>query len=206
MHYKKILASIFALITFSIFFVGCSSKPFLQKGEISGLAPHHPVHVVDGKKAKNLIISTQLAYNDQSEIKFNTGTHSKVNSEGIFDPETDEGVWFYEDDFTNIYEYKGKNLTWEIPKFEILTNLEYTFTKHFSLLFGGSYGSINKKNYWAMKLGFDVFWEYRLWAINFEPNITIQNLNYEIEGILRDDYRGWFENKALKLILILQYL
>ncbi len=194
MHYKKIIPSIFAPLIFSTFFVGCASKPYLQRAEISGLAPHHPIHVVDEKKTNDLIISTQLAYNDQSKLKYNTGTHSKVNNEGIFVPDTSGDVWFYKDDYTNNYEYRGKNLTWDIPKFEILTNLEYTFSKHFSLLVGGSYGSMNKNNYWAMRLGIDVFWEFRLWALNFDSNIAIQSLNYEIECILRDDYRGWFVN------------
>lgn len=195
MHYKKILASIFTLLMFSTFFVGCASRPYLQKGEISGLVPHHPIHVVDGKKSKDFIISTQFAYNDQTTIKSNTGTHSKVNGEGVFEVDHDDDRFVIYDD-ENPYEYTGTNLTWDSPQFKILTNLEYTFSNHFSLLVGGSYGSINKKDYWAMRLGIDIFWEYQLWAINFEPNIAVQSLDYEIECIIRDDYDdiGWFEN------------
>ncbi len=156
MNYKKIIASIFTLLIFSIFFAGCAHTPYLQKGEISGLAPHHPIHVVDGKKTNDFIISTQFAYNDQSTIKANTGTHSKVNQDGIFEVDPDDDV-FPTDNDENPYEYSGANLTWNSPQFKILTNLEYTFSKHFSLLFGGSYGSINKKDYWAMRLGIDIF-------------------------------------------------
>ncbi|MEJ2054423.1 MAG: hypothetical protein P8X42_10920, partial [Calditrichaceae bacterium] len=50
------------------------------------------------------------------------------------------------------------------------------------------------KNSWAMRLGIDVFWEFRRWALNFESNMALQSLNYDIEGILRDDYRGWLAN------------
>lgn len=183
LHYCIINLTLFILIT------GCSKKEivktfYLQDVNVTGPVNLAPVHITDTSDVPSFTISPRFSYNTQKEILGTVEGHSQVNARGEFEYETifndeDGTVTYREIPGTNIYDYEGRNLKWNISTLTAGFDIDMKLSQHFALFGGLNYSVQNNKSIWGYIAGLGFFSQKNGMGIRVDGGLHIQNIYYD---------------------------
>ncbi|MFV1976183.1 MAG: hypothetical protein ACC651_10570, partial [Candidatus Scalindua sp.] len=119
----------------------------------------------------------------QKELNANTGGHSMVNSDRIFQVDTsfyDNGtVKYTEAPGKNVHQFEGQNLLWNIPTFTAGIDFDFVLTRNFALFGGVSYSSQKSGGVWGGTAGLGLFRNGKNVSFRFDAGVHIQTMKYD---------------------------
>jgi hypothetical protein len=201
----KFIKSLSALLCIFLL-TSCSTtqKLYLQDVEVIGPISQTPIHITDSSSVSPVVISLRFSYNPESEIQAESDGMKPVNSQGFFQVDT-----FYNNDGTityrqtpgaNIFQYQGRNLTWEFGKITVGFDLDIKLTRNLALFTGASYSGSSNKSAWGGIAGLGLFGESNGMAFRLDAGINLQSINYDaytIAEITESDIFGPLEEYVI---------
>jgi len=178
----------FAFIGFfsMLFFISCTTTKqtlYLQEIEIQGPINQSPIHLTDSIETPSVIISPRFSVNTQKELNANTGGHSMVNSDGIFQVDTsffnDGTVKYTEATGENVHQFEGQNLNWNVSTFTAGIDFDFVLTRNFALFGGVSYSSQKSGGVWGGTAGLGLFGYGKNVSFRFDAGVHIQTIKYD---------------------------
>jgi len=172
---KFFVSRIFLVLSFLIIFSSCFTSN-LQTAAIKAPEAKTIAHLAKDDYQTRLTIRPYYFNNIDKRLEFNTGTHTDVNSDRIYqlDPTEDED-FFIERNNVNVYEFDVKNLIWNRPLYSAGFDLEYTVSGKIVTL-GLQYGRVENQDFLSGLFGFSFFLEK---AFRVGINIYFQSTTYD---------------------------
>jgi hypothetical protein len=167
---------------------GCAvTTTSLQNAYVEGPARKSTIRVSEDSGVNTVIFRPYLTYCTQTAINLNTGTHSKVDSAGVYTLiPVENHEYLIEPEGVNIYSYKGKNLTWALPQMKLGFDLEF-FYESFGLILGLDYASVDNRRFWGGNLGVAFAHRYSLWAWRMDFNVHFNHIYYQVDYLNKTD-------------------
>jgi hypothetical protein len=197
---NKIYKYTFAGILCLILFISCTTTKqtlYLQEIEISGPINQAPIHITDSIQTPSVIISPRFSVNTQKNITANTGGHSMVNTNGVFQVDTsffDDGtVKYTEAPGQNVLQFEDHDLTWNVSTFTAGIDFDFLLTSNFALFGGVSYSSQQGGGVWGGNAGLGLFGNGKSVSFRFDAGVHIQTIKYDaytIADIQSEDIFG----------------
>jgi len=194
--YKYIFTGFISLLIL----VGCTTTRqtlYLQEIEISGPINQAPIHITDSVETPTVIISPRFSVNTQKTLTGNTGGHSMVNTDGVFQVDTsffnDGTVKYTETPGKNIYRFDDRDLAWNVSTFSAGIDFDFVLTRNFALFGGASYSSQRSGGVWGGNAGLGLFGTGKSVSFRFDAGIHIQTMKYDaytIADIQTEDIFG----------------
>lgn len=178
-NFKRLILLV-SLLIYNFLFAGCAGTStttittiYQQEGSASGPVNQAPIHLTDEAQTPYFSVSPRFSYKSVQRVDAFMEGHTLVNSEGIFQVDTifhsNGTISFRETPGANVYEYVGKNLTWDVATFTGGIDFDARLAKSFALFAGINYSSGNSKNVWGGNLGLAFL-------------ITTNNLGFRLDG------------------------
>ena len=158
----------------------------LQTAAVKGLETKSATHLAkDDYKSKFSLKPYFFKATDQN-IRLNTGTHTLVNSAGIYELEaTDDENFYIEHRDVNKFDFTGKNLIWQLPSIHAGMDMDYCFNSMI-LTLGLQYGSVDNQDFLNGLAGFSFFIQKRI-RIGF--NAYFKSIYHEVVVLdVEDNY------------------
>jgi len=167
---------------------GCAvTRTSLQNAYVEGPARKATIRVAEDSGVNAVIFRPYLTYCTQSAVSMNTGTHSKVDSTGIYTLiPVENHEYLIEPDGVNIYTFRGKNLVWALPKFKFGVDLEF-FYESFGLVLGLNFANLDNRSFWGGNLGLAYAHRYSAWAWRMDFNMHFDHIYYRIDYLNKTD-------------------
>jgi len=149
----------------------------LQTAAVKGLETKSAAHLAkDNYKSKFSLKPYFFKAVDQN-VRLNTGTHTLVNGDGIYELEpTDDQDFFIEHRNVNKFDFSGKNLIWQLPSIHAGMDMEYCVNSMI-LTLGLQYGSVDNQDFLNGIAGLSFFMEKRV-RIGF--NVYFKSIYHEV--------------------------
>ena len=138
----------------TLFLTGCSSVTqtiYLQNVDVSGPLNQPPIVVVS-HPGSTFTVSPRFSYNGRKYLSGNVDSHSTINENNIYQIDTvynPDGTRSYKISDSNIYEFKGDNLTWNLPQVTAGLDMDIQLSKAFAVTGGLSYSSDKSRDYFG---------------------------------------------------------
>ena len=170
------------LFVIALLVSGCAvTTTSLQNAYVEGPARKSNIRVAEDSGVNTVIFRPYLTYCMQNALYLNTGTHSKVDSAGNYTLiPVENHEYMIEPDGVNIYAFRGKNLTWALPKMKLGFDLEF-FYESFGFILGMNYASLNNRRFWGGNLGLAFAHRYSAWAWRMDFNVHFDHMYYRID-------------------------
>lgn len=187
---KRILKTGLVVIVLTVFGSGCArieQSVYIQNVDIGGPINQPPLNITNAKKAHSITLSPKVYINTQKNYSGLTGSHTSVNSMGIYQVDTvyETGrVPYYSESSTNSYSYKGKNLNWQLPDASVGVNADIALTDHFAINGGVNYSEINQNKLVNGSVGLGFFSEKDGSAIRIDFGLMFQNTYYDASSVV----------------------
>jgi len=169
-----------------LFFISCTTTKqtlYLQEIEIQGPINQAPIHLTDSIETPSVIISPRFSVNTQKELNANTGGHSMVNADGIFQVDTSSfssgTVKYTEAPGKNVHQFEGQNLNWNVSNFTAGIDFDFVLTRNFALFGGVSYSSQKSGGVWGGTAGLGLFGNGKNVSFRFDAGVHIQTIKYD---------------------------
>lgn len=199
--FKKILN----IILPSIIFFGCAGtiqeKIYLQEVEVSGPINHPPVRVTQNRAANQVTFSPKLFINTEKKIDSRI-SHSKVNERGIYQVDTisiGPDNWTFRESLSNRYDYKGKNLHWNLPDAYFGVDMDFPLSRTLSLAGSLNFSSVNNQELIGGSVGFGLSKEGQNSAFRFDFGVSFQEYAFDAETVVITTYSD-FGSQATDII------
>jgi len=183
-----------SVLIFCLLITGCTNKEivktfYLQDVKVTGPVNLAPVHITDTSNVPSFTISARFLYNTQKKVQGTVEGHSQVNAQGNFEYETifndeDGTVTYRETQGANIYDYKGRNLTWNTSSLSTGFDIDMKLTHHFALFGGLNYSVQNNKSLWGYIAGLGFFSNKNGMGIRIDGGLHIQNIYYDANTLV----------------------
>ena len=186
---KGLLKYLLSLFVLSLFLTGCTTVTqtiYLQNVDVSGPVNQPPVGVMSNT-GSTLTISPKFSYNGRNYLSGNVDSHSSVNENNVYAIDTihnPDGTHSYKISESNIYDYKGDNLKWNIPQLSAGLDMDVQLSKAFALTAGLSYASDKNRDYFGGTIGIGLFDLTDTRSFRFDAGIIWQNLYYDAQSIV----------------------
>ena len=159
----------------------------VQDAQVTGPARKSTIRIAEDKSEKKVIFRPYLYYSQTSQVKINSGTHTKVDSTGQYQLLPVAGKdYFLSPEEVNIYPFEGKNLVWQLPRYQLGLELEI-FMDQFALTFGANTAMADDKRFWGGNLGIAWSARYAWWAWRTDFNMHVSRLAYRVNYINEAD-------------------
>lgn len=171
-------------------FSGCVvvEKVYMQDVEVDGPIHQPPVHITRNVQEHPLSISPRISINRARNFETHVKGHSPVNSRGFYQVDTvrfsDGSISLKERDGVNVYEFRGKNLSWSIPSAAFALDIDYALTNHLALSLGVNYSIIREQGFWGGNAGVGLFGEGQDLAFRLDGGIHWQTVSYDASTVV----------------------
>ncbi|MGE5679370.1 MAG: hypothetical protein ACM34K_00680 [Bacillota bacterium] len=168
---------------------GCTTvkqEIFLQKAEVAGPINHPPVQVTQKELADKITISPRLYINNTRMLKAQVNG-PRVNSSGYFQVDTvfnGDGTWSFKESGGNTYNYKGSNISWQLPEVSAGVDFDMPIGKSTSITGGLSYSVSNSESLFGGSLGLGIFGESGGLASRVSFGLNLQQYLYNASTIV----------------------
>ncbi len=190
---------------------------YLQNVGINGPIKAPPLNITKDKKNEQASISVGMSINSNKNIQGSIGTHSKVNSSGIFqvDTLTINGQRNYKDSGKNNFDFKGNNFQWNQPDFSLFLNSDFKISNVFALSLGFNYSVQGQTNLLGGNFGIGNYHESNNGALRIDIGLNWQQVSYDASSVVLTDitHSGstessvtFFEDIGKKPLSILTFL
>lgn len=186
---KGKLFYLFLLGGINLFLVGCSSVTqtiYLQNVDVSGPLNQPPIEVMS-QPGSTFTVSPKLSLNGRQYLSGNVESHSTVNENNVYQIDTifnSDGTKSYKISGSNVYDYKGDNMKWNIPQFAAGLDMDIKLSNSFAFTGGLSYSGDSNRDYFGGTLGIGIFELKENRAFRFDAGIIWQNLYYDAASIV----------------------
>ena len=193
-----------ALLIISVILTGCTTitqTTYLQNVEITGPINPPPIKVIDGQKAGDITLSTSFSFNQTNKSNANTGTHTKVNSQGIYQIDTVKdgtSIW-YAPSGNDTYDFEGKNLLWNLPEFSFTVNSAICISNHVDFSAGLNFVNQDHRSLIGGNAGFGFFTEKENSAFRLNVGILWQQLYYYATSAVITEYKPAFSSSKTEV-------
>ena len=161
---------------------------YLQDVEVTGPVNLAPVHITDTSDVPVFTISPRFSYNTQKQVQGTVDGHTQVNAQGKFEYETifnqDGTVTYREVSGANVYDYKGRNLTWNTSSLTAGFDVDMKLTHHFALFGGLNYSVQNNQSLWGYIAGLGFFSYKNGMGIRIDGGLHIQSIYYDANTLV----------------------
>lgn len=128
---------------------GCTTVTqtiYVQDVKVDGPINQPPVHVTDNNHNTSITISPKFYFNttNASTAKLH---HTNVNQNGIYQVDTvfnADRTWLYKESSANTYQFKGRNLSWNLPNFYAGLDVDLPMSRRVSI--SGSFNFSNQED------------------------------------------------------------
>jgi hypothetical protein len=154
----RIIFRVFIPLMFLTIISSCVTSG-LQTASLSGLETKSVAHLAKENYDTRFSIRPYYFNNLNHKLVLNTGTHTDVNQNGIYELEgTDDDNIFIEHSHINVVEFSAKNLQYTMPYSSVGFDAEYTVPGKI-VTFGLQYGKVDNREFINGLLGINVFLE-----------------------------------------------
>lgn len=173
----------------TLFLTGCSSVTqtiYLQNVDVYGPLNQTPIEVMS-HPGSTFTVSPRFSYNGRKYHSGNVDSHSTVNENNIYQIDSvynPDGTRSYKISDSNIYEFKGDNLTWNLPQVTAGLDMDIQLSKAFAVTGGLSYSSDKSRDYFGGTIGIGLFELTETRAFRFDAGLIWQNLYYDAASIV----------------------
>ncbi len=191
---KTKFKTVFYVLLISVLVSGCTTvkqSVYLQNVEVGGPINQPPLHITSGLKAHTITVSPKVYVNTLKNYTGLTGGHTTVNSKGYYQVDTvfdNSGSPSYSESGTNLYEYNGKNLDWQLPDASVGLQVDIALTDHFAINGGINYAEINHNKLMNGSVGLGFFTEKEGSAVRFDFGLLFQNTYYDASSVVVTTY------------------
>lgn len=187
--FEKHRILIFTVLISIVFCFGCTpTVSNFQEAEVFGPHINNTVKITQEKERGDLDLNLNFSINNVSKISSSIDGHTKVNSNNTYQLEPVAGEdYFLERANVNIYDFEGENLTWDLPKFHGLLNIDLALSNHFAVTGGVSYSKYNSENFWGNNFGLAFFDYSNDWSYRFDGNVCFQEMRFNSYYVTAED-------------------
>ena len=196
------------LILLILLSLKCNTMHYTQGINVASPTNNTTLKITENTINDKINLRSQFSINMINTLKGNNGNHSKVNKKNVFETELFNDInesYYIENKDVNIYNYRGDNIIWTIPEYNILLDVDFKVLKHTSLAFGLSYSRINNKKFIGKNFGIGVFNSGEKWGVRTDFNLLYKrtkfNVKYvEIGDLYNKDYNRvyFYENSKFR--------
>lgn len=182
----------FILVIFisSVFFTGCAvvkQSVYLQNVEVDGPINQPPLHITGGQQKHTITFSPKVYINTEKNYTGTAGGHTNVNSSGFFQIDTvisSDGTGSYKESSANSFEYRGKNLNWNMPDISVGFQVDAALSNHFAVGGGINYAEIGGSKLINGSVGIGIFTEKKGSAVRFDFGLLFQSMYYNSSSVI----------------------
>ncbi|MFQ5632078.1 MAG: hypothetical protein ACE5I1_25180, partial [bacterium] len=165
---RKLLISFWPLLLFSCTLTSTN----LQQARIHGPSNKSAIPITDSTVVDKTIVRSQVSINTGNEIRINTGTQTRIDIDN----------YSIQNGSPANYVYKEKNLTWQLPQFQV--NLEAESTqKKFAETLGLNICQSNGSSFLGGHAGVAYFQNQDRWAWRLGFNLRFTSVKYRVNYI-----------------------
>lgn len=196
--YRSLLYNLtISISTLILFMSGCASTK-IQTVDVYSAPYRSPIKITENKQQGSLEIHSQFSFNKKTTFKQNIGGHTNVNENGAYVVEPVLGENYYiERKGANQFNYQWQNLTWHVPQWQGIFDIEYCFTNHGAIYGGINYASINNELYLGEKVGLAFFSNGKKLSFRFAGDVKFQETAYNANYLEVDD---WATNSSQRTV------
>lgn len=193
MKYPVIIIKIICVL--SLFsFSGCVKEHIvklttihLQDATVTGPVNQSPVHVSEKTEAPLITVSPRFSYIPPKQVNAHVSGHTPVNSQGKFEVDTisnsETFKLYYPVTEANIYNYNGRNLTWNLASVSAGLDFDTRFTKNFGSFAGINYTSSGNQNIFGGNAGIAFLLITDNLGMRLDAGILIQSIAYDAHTV-----------------------
>ncbi len=168
-----------------LLFNGCAaSSLYLQGLEVSGPIYQPPIFTTPDSTTYEGRLHVSISKGLGPRLGGRAPGHSNVNSLGIFQVDSiydKDRFNLIEPDGVNLYEFRGENLAWFVPRSSFALDLEVPMSNSFSFVLGTSYSSVNSRHFWIVGAGFAYSFRWRILAARFDLSLQARSNYYDAQ-------------------------
>ncbi|MBN1577076.1 MAG: hypothetical protein JW913_11015 [Chitinispirillaceae bacterium] len=177
-------------------FLDCrGTEYYLQNAEVTHLPPNVSPRLVSEYQPKKMNLMLSGTLTPPEPLSFNNGEHSKVNSAGIFEFDTQTADTYYPGLYpspANTCEFAGNNVSWDMSGFKGAASLTYDFARFGSMVadiqLGGNRSSFN----YDVFVGCSFRFRGAIGGVRSELGGGLKGYSYSAEVVRYDwDYSGY---------------
>jgi hypothetical protein len=166
---------------FTIIISGCVVVTTnVQNAYIEGSARKSTIRISDDQNENSVIFRPYFNYSETNALSLNTGTHSNVDSNGVYSLIPVDGEEYYYPGTTNNFEFEGKNLKWNLPQYKFGLEIEM-FYKKMAFILGANTSKSENSRFWGGNFGLAYSTRYQFWAWRFDFNVHFNQSSYLVE-------------------------
>ncbi len=180
---------------------GCTTVTqtiYVQNVKVDGPINQPPIHVTDKNQNESITISPKFYLNTT-----NTQTaglnHTNVNRTGNFQVDTvfnSDGTWSYKVSNTNTYQFKGRNLSWNLPSLYAGLDVDLPMSRRVSI--SGSFNFSNQEDInlvgGSVGLGFNS--QNKNSTMRIDVGLTFQEYWYDAATVVVTETQPAFGDKT----------
>lgn len=196
------------IICIGIGFQACfsvSDTLYLQDAVIYGPVSQPPVKFLNTENDKKFSFSPKVYLNNSSEKTGRITGHSKVNSEGVFQIDTnftEDGLMlFKETSGANKYDFRGNNMKWHIPLYMIELDADFYVTPKLIFTGGISLSEVEQRNLFGWKLGMGFGGFSGEFGLRFDAGLIWQEYEYTASTVIERATTRLFQKTAHEVFL-----
>jgi hypothetical protein len=181
---------------------GCmvTETTYIQKLNVSGPINNVPLHLNPTADTNSIHITPHVTVNSVKKIEGRIEGHSPVDINGNYQVDTIRDSQGYikliERDGVNIYDFKGRNLYWEIPNYTISMDLDFKLSQKFAISAGINYSSSNGDGLWGGNIGAGYIIKGESICARLEGGILLQTLKYGAYSAVQIKVTSLFSNSS----------
>ncbi len=199
--YNTLRIYLLLILSLSLFYACQPNIINLQKIDLRAPSIKNPVKIVEKVDTARLDLNFNFSMNNNNKYQTNLKGHTKVNEKNIYELEPVVGEeHFLEHKNVNIYDFKGKNLTWKIPSLIGSINLDFKSSKLFVVTLGAEYSKYRTKEFYGFNLGLALYHNLENLGLRFDAFVKNQEVFYNLQYIKAEKY----DNNVRKVFVIKQ--
>jgi hypothetical protein len=181
---------ILLLFSCALFFLtGCTSVTetiYLQDIKVSGPVNNPPIHITSNQKAGDITVSPRITINSLNSLSGRVDGHTFVDSKGNFRVDTvfNDNNRIYVPSNQNNYEFKGKNVKWNMPNVSAAIDIDLAVSNKIALFGGLNYSVQNQTDLIGGTAGIGIFTDRQNYGFRLDAGISWQQMNYDASSVV----------------------
>lgn len=177
-----------AFASLSLVTGGCAvERVYLQDLRSESPLVLPPVHVAADSIADTFRFSPRVTFNTRSGISGRIDGHSLVGPRGVYEVDSaasPSGMTYHEKSSVNTYQFRGKNLVWDTPKFQVGLDMEYAVSKNFALTGFVEYARNTETDFLSMGAGMALLFGQGAIGGRLEGGLLFRDVGYNVRYVI----------------------
>ncbi len=188
-----------------LFLTGCAivkQSVYLQNVEVDGPINQPPLHITGGQQKHTITFSPKVYINTDKNYRGTAGGHTSVNSSGFFQVDTvinSDGTGRYKESSANSFEYRGRNLNWNMPDMSVGFQVDAALSDHFAVGGGINYAEVAGSKLLNGSFGIGIFTEKRGSAVRLDFGLLFQSMHYNSSSVIITTVTPSFGNESTEI-------